>query len=95
MSTLVNEFSWSKSRNELFRKCLRQYYFQYYGSWGGWEIDAEPRIRRIYVLKQLQNRHIWAGNKVHDCIKRALRNMRRGIRPKARDLFKRKLPVHA
>jgi len=81
MSELQNEFSWSKTRDETFRKCPRQYYFQYYGSWGGWNVDCEVRTREIYVLKQLQSRSMWAGSKVHDCIKRALENQRRGIKP--------------
>lgn len=81
MSDLKNEFSWSKSRDEVFRKCPRQYYFQYYGSWGGWNIDCDARTRKIYVLKQLQSRSMWAGSKVHDCIRRALENQRRGIKP--------------
>jgi hypothetical protein len=81
MSELKNDFSWSKSRDEVFRKCPRQYYFQYYGSWGGWKTDCDQRTREIYVLKQLQSRSMWAGSKVHDCIKRALENLRRGIKP--------------
>ncbi|MBN2489418.1 MAG: PD-(D/E)XK nuclease family protein [Planctomycetes bacterium] len=81
MAELLNEFSWSKSRDETFRKCPRQYYFHYYGSWGGWESDCDPRVRRAYVLKQLVTRAMWAGAKVHDCIKRALRNLRRSIEP--------------
>jgi hypothetical protein len=81
MADLINEFSWSKTRDETFRRCPRQYFFQYYGSWGGWEIGCSERTRRIYVLKQLQNRHMWAGAKVHDCIKKALQNTRRGIEP--------------
>lgn len=81
MSELRNEFSWSKTRDETFRKCPRQYYFQYYGSWGGWNVDCDTRTREIYVLKQLQSRSMWVGSKVHDCIKRALENQHRGIKP--------------
>lgn len=81
MTDLKNEFSWSKTRDEMFRKCPRQYYFQYYGSWGGWELHSPERTRKMYVLKQLQSRQMWAGSKVHDCIKRALQNLRRGIEP--------------
>jgi PD-(D/E)XK nuclease superfamily protein len=81
MGTLVNEFSWSKSRDETFRRCPRQYYYHYYGSWGGWEVDCPPRVRQIYVLKQLVTRAMWAGSKVHDCIKRSLTNIRRSIDP--------------
>lgn len=81
MAELVNEFSWSKSRDEVFRRCPRRYWFHYYGSWGGWEHDCDPRTRKIYVLKQLTTRAMWAGTKVHDCIKRALKNIRRTIDP--------------
>jgi CRISPR/Cas system-associated exonuclease Cas4 (RecB family) len=75
-----NEFSWSKTRDEVFRTCPRQYWFAYYGYWNGWLEDAPERVRRIYVLKQLKNRHAWAGEKVHECIQRSLNNVRRGIR---------------
>lgn len=74
-----NEFSWSKSRDEVFQTCPRQYYFSYYGHWGGWEKDAPQRTKQIYTLKNLKNRHMWAGEKVHECIKHTLRNLQRGI----------------
>jgi CRISPR/Cas system-associated exonuclease Cas4 (RecB family) len=63
----------------MFLECPRKYYFNYYGSWGGWEVDAPERIRELYVLKQLKNRSVWAGQVVHDCIKRSLDNLSRGI----------------
>jgi hypothetical protein len=76
---LKNRFSWSVSRDSVFQECPRQYYFQYYGSWGGWEFDAPERTRNLYVLKQLKNRSMWVGQVVHDCIKRSLENISRGI----------------
>ncbi len=79
MTTFKNEFSWSVSRDETFRKCHRRYYFQYYGSWGGWEIDADDRTTMIYILKQLQNRQMWAGSKVHECIENTLNEIKAGI----------------
>ncbi len=81
MAELVNEFSWSKSRDETFRKCPRLYYYQYYGSWGGWNAGCDDRTRELYVLKQLTSRAMWAGQKVHVCIERALENIRRRIDP--------------
>lgn len=75
---LKNEFSWSKTRDEVFRECLRKYYFQYYGSWGGWERDADARTRQIYVLKNLQTRPMWAGDRVHRSIEGILGRLRRG-----------------
>jgi RecB family exonuclease len=79
MSNFKNEFSWSISRDRVFQTCPRQYYFNYYGYWGGWEINAPQRVKQIYVLKQLKNRRMWAGEKVHDCIKHTLTNLQRGI----------------
>jgi len=80
MSELRNEFSWSKTRDEVFKTCPRQYWFSYYGYWNGWLERAPERTRQIYVLKNLKNRHMWAGEKVHECIQRSLNNIRRGIK---------------
>ena len=76
---LQNTFSWSVSRDNLFRECLRKYYFSYYGYWGGWQQDAPERTRMIYILKQLKNRPIWIGQVVHSCIARSLQNLSRGV----------------
>jgi len=80
MTDLKNEFSWSKTRDEVFRTCPRQYWFAYYGYWNGWLEEASERTRQIYILKNLKNRHLWAGEKVHECIQRSLNNIRRGIK---------------
>jgi hypothetical protein len=80
MASLKNEFSWSKSRDETFKTCPRQYWFAYYGFWNGWLKDALERTRQIYVLKNLKNRQTWAGEKVHSCIHRSISNIRRGIK---------------
>ena len=80
MTEFKNEFSWSKTRDEVFKTCLRQYWFAYYGYWDGWFENAPERTRQIYVLKNLKNRHMWAGEKVHECIQRSLNNVRRGIK---------------
>ncbi len=80
MTELKNEFSWSKTRDEVFKTCLRQYWFTYYGYWNGWLENAPERTRQIYVLKNLKSRQMWAGEKVHECIQRSLYNIRRGIK---------------
>ena len=77
---LKNEFSWSKTRDEVFKICSRKYWFAYYGYWNGWHENAPGRTRQIYVLKNLKNRYIWAGEKVHECIQRSLNNIRRGVK---------------
>lgn len=85
MAQLVNEFSWSKSRDGTFLECARQYWFQYYGSWGGWEVRTDPRTREIYVLKQLKTRQMWLGERVHKAIERSLRNLAVSAKPLAVD----------
>jgi len=75
---LTNDFSWSKSRDEMFRDCLRKYFFHYYGAWGGWDPQAPPRTRQLYILKNLQPRAMWIGNHVHRAIHSTLSALRVG-----------------
>jgi PD-(D/E)XK nuclease superfamily len=72
VSDRANEFSWSRSRDNTFQECRRKYFYQYYGSWGGWDAAAPPDVRRLYVLKQLSSRQQWAGRIVHDAIEMVL-----------------------
>ena len=62
----------------MFETCLKQYWLTYYGSWGGWKWDAPADIRQTYVLKQVQNRWMWAGTLVHDAIEKILLGLRAG-----------------
>lgn len=75
---ITNDFSWSRSRHQKLEECLRAYHYHYYRSWGGWELDAAPDVRELYVLKKLNNRFTWSGAVVHDVIKRALIRIRHG-----------------
>lgn len=81
MSPYKNEFSWSKSRNETFYKCQRMYYFHYYGYWGAWFDEADDRTEKLWVLRKLKNRHMWAGTKVHEVIKEAFEAIGSGNKP--------------
>jgi hypothetical protein len=78
VADLANEFSWSRSRDSTFQECRRRYFYHYYGSWGGWEPAASPETRRLYVLKQLASRQMWAGRAVHDAVEMALHVFREG-----------------
>src|SRR5258705_5321557 len=75
---LKNEFSWSRSRGATFESCARRYWFTYYGSWGGWEKSAPPRVRQAYILEQLQTRWMWVGDAVHRTVARVLVSGRAG-----------------
>jgi hypothetical protein len=89
VADLTNDFSWSRSRDGTFQDCKRRYFYQYYGSWGGWAADARPDVRRLYILKQLASRQMWAGRIVHDAIEMALHAFREGadipVEPFVRD----------
>jgi PD-(D/E)XK nuclease superfamily protein len=76
VAEITNEFSWSRTRDNAFRDCRRRYYYQYYGSWGGWDGDADPATRALYILKQLGTRQMWAGRLVHEAIERTLLALR-------------------
>ncbi len=86
---LRNEFSWSNSRETVFRECLRRYYYNYYGFWKGWEASCDELTRKIYVLKKLKSRHVWAGEVIHRCIDHSLKNLQKGIPVLALDRIKK------
>jgi len=56
------------------------YYYRYYGGWGGWENDADDKTRKTYVLGKLMTRQMWAGQQVHDGIKKMLESIQAGIK---------------
>ncbi len=78
MPDLVNEFSWSRTRDTVFQECRRRYYYHYYGAWGGWDAAVDTATRALYVLKQLGTRQMWAGRLVHEAVERSLLALRSG-----------------
>lgn len=64
MARFENKFSWSFTRDRLYKRCPRAYYYQYYGSWNGWEATAPAETRKIYFLKNLTGIHPWKGQVV-------------------------------
>jgi hypothetical protein len=78
VADLANEFSWSRTRDAVFKECRRRYYYHYYGAWGGWDAGADARTRALYVLKQLGTRQMWAGRLVHEAVERSLLALRAG-----------------
>jgi hypothetical protein len=71
-------FSWSVSRDRLFRNCPRAYYYHYYGARGGWEAGAPAAARDLYVLRNLSTRHQWVGSMVHRVLEAVLVGLREG-----------------
>ena len=73
-----NEFSWSMSRDSLFKECPRKYFFNYYGFWDGWVASEEERVKRIYYLKKLFTKELWVGSVVHGVVEYVLKRFRIG-----------------
>ena len=61
------QFKWSFSRDRTFRKCLRQYYYRYYGSSQAWYYPGSA-IWSAYVMSKLQTRAMWRGEVIHHVI---------------------------
>jgi len=74
MKTLKSELTWSFSRDRLFQDCRRAYFYHYYASWGGWNVNAEEFSRKAYILKNIRNIDAWIGDIVHQIIKWVLEN---------------------
>jgi len=72
----ANKFSWSNSREKLFRTCLRAYWWRYYGHWGGWSYSASAESRIAYRLGKMDSLPTWAGSIVHDIIQEAIEALR-------------------
>ncbi len=81
MARLINELTWSHSRQQLFDACRRAYWYHYYASWRGWGFDAGREAQRAYRLKQIRGRWAWVGNAVHSAIEEVLGRLRRGESP--------------
>ena len=65
---IVHELSWSTSRQRVFAECRRRYYWDYYGSWRGWERTAAETRRRAYILKKMTRMPMWAGDCLHEAL---------------------------
>ncbi len=63
-----HELSWSSSRAGTLDACARRYYWEYYGSWLGYDKNSEPGRRRAWLLKKMTRMPMLAGTITHDAI---------------------------
>lgn len=63
------EKSWSISKIKTIKSCLREYYYTYYGSYRGWEYEADYERKVTWRLKKLTNIWIYFGDIIHEGIK--------------------------
>lgn len=85
MADLMNELVWSHSRARLFAECKRAYWFNYYGSWGGWERGATTATRDAYLQKKLTSIAMWIGTRVHGAAELVLKRIVGGSPPPSVD----------
>lgn len=67
------EWSWSQSRDGVFKECPRKYYYNYYQSHNGWLRDASEKAKTAYRLKQISNLYLLLGDGIHQIAEAALR----------------------
>lgn len=67
------EKSWSISRVKTLKNCLRQYYYTYYGSHRGWEMEVSEERKLAWRLKKLTNIWIYFGDIIHEGIKNIIK----------------------
>jgi len=72
MADIKNEFAWSWSRHNMFYECSRKLYWQYYGSWGGWEDEAPEEAALAYRLKHVQSVSMLVGQTLHEVVRERL-----------------------
>jgi len=89
MGEIRCELSWSPSRAKTFESCRRQYYYQYYGSWRGWERNAPAFKQALYRLKQMKSLEVFAGIVVHDTLEQWFQARRAGRDLDLEELSKR------
>ena len=74
MRNKYNEITYSYSRAKMLDACARSYYYNYYGSAGGWRQDAAQRTKQVYRLKKLQGLNALVGEAIHTSVAQLIVN---------------------
>lgn len=73
----IKEIKWSYSKRSSFEKCLRCYYYDYFGG-NKTTAQIEPFKKQIHFIKtHVQNRYLLAGSILHKIIKLYLQNSKK------------------
>lgn len=82
MSYIYREFpelSWSTSRIKILEKCERGYYYHYYLSHNGWNLNSTEMQKEAFMLKKLSSKDILCGSIVHKALKYLIVKNKKGI----------------
>jgi hypothetical protein len=66
---LENILVWSAHRTKTLGMCARKYYFNYVGSWQGWDTASPPEVQAAYRVKHLTTPELEIGNILHQQIR--------------------------
>ena len=77
MNKIEQTYAWSNSRIKIFRECPWRYYLTYFLAWEGWLTSAPQEKRSAYILKNLTNLPMWAGEIVHNIIEEIISTARK------------------
>ena len=75
---LENTLVWSAHRAKTLGTCARKYYYNYIGSWEGWDKSSPPEVQTAYRLKHLTTVELRMGQIIHDQIRSIFLSARHG-----------------
>jgi hypothetical protein len=78
-------FSWSVSRHQMFTRCKRQYYLNYYGARRVREANSQV-VSAVWWLKQVTSLRAWVGSVLHHAAGLAVNAYREGHKITPEDL---------
>lgn len=78
-TAIVNNFSWSYSRMQLFNSCRKAYFYRYYASAGGGDEYSSEKSHNLYLLKQLQRSTSFFDSVLLNSLKELFLNRNFGI----------------
>lgn len=85
------EFAWSLTRHRALEACARRYFWNVYGSWGGWDEEAGDEERTAYRLKKLTNLDFAFGDAIHRRAHELVELSRSGRQPPSADALRRRI----
>jgi hypothetical protein len=63
--SLENLLVWSAHRAKTVGSCERKYYYNYIGSWEGWDTSSQPEVQAAYRVKHLTTLDLEVGQIIH------------------------------
>jgi len=75
---LENILVWSAHRSKTLGACERKYFYNYIGSWQGWDPSSPPEVQAAYRLKHLSTPELEIGNILHQQIRLILEKAHSG-----------------